>query len=652
MNIKILDSWLRDFLDTPAKPSEIAKCLSLSGPSVEKTLKDRFDYTYNIEVTTNRIDCASVYGIAREASAILPRFGIPAKLKPIRSESKEYSFTKEVPYLTAAIDLKLCPRFTAILIKNVKITESPDRVKKRLKASGIRPINNVVDISNYIMLELGQPVHTFDYDEIKEAKMVLRESKKGEVIKTLDGKEFILHGGDIVIEDGQGRLVDLAGIMGGSLSAVNENTKNVLLFVQTYDPAKIRKTSMALAQRTMAATIFEKGTDPEQVGPAILRATEMFKSLTKGLASKDILNIYPHPYKTTSVDVSIKYITERLGVEISKKEIINYLSPLMFDCHWAGDTLQVMVPSFRSKDVVGPEDILEEIARIYGYHNLPNQIMTGTIPVRPTNPKFDFELYVKNIISGFGGNEIYTLSLVPLTFTDEKHLKLKNPLGPETEYLRTSLMPSILQAAKDNFEINEKFHLFEIANVYLPKSNDLPEERQMLGGIFFGYDYRDAKGTVEAILERLNIEPFFKTEESKGFSASSCAYIYHKDKMIGKIGVVENFDFVYYELIFQKIFDISQKITAFKPIPKYPAQIEDLTLVLPEKTRVGDVISSMRSVSGLIEDIELKDIYKNSYTFRIWYQDSKKTLTNEDVNKVRKEMVSYLKSKFGILLKD
>lgn len=652
MDIKIPDSWLRDFLETKATPAEISKYISLCGPSVERVEKIDGDYVYDIEVTTNRIDTASVYGIAGEASAILPRFGIPAKLKPIRSESKDYSFTGSVPYLTAIVDSKLCPRFTAVLIENVQIAESPDKIKKRLRASGIRPINNTIDISNYIMLGLGQPVHTFDYDKIKEAKMILRESKKGEEIETLDGKKFKLPGGDIVIEDGGGRLIDLAGIMGGNQSKVDGNTKNVLLFVQTYNPVKIRKTSMALAQRSMAATIFEKGTDTELVGQGVLKAIELFKTLTKGNVSKQILDIYPSPYKAMSAAINMDYIEERLGINISKKDITNYLTSLKFDCKWVGDLLTVKIPSFRAKDIKGPEDILEEIARIYGYHNFPSLIMTGPIPTRPEDPKFNFELYVKNIISGFEGSEIYTLSLVPESQTDEKYLKLKNPLGPETAALRTSLMQSLVNASKENMGTADKFHLYEIANIYLPKTGDLPEERLMLAGIFNGYDYRNAKGVVEGILERLNIAITFKTEESKGFDASKCAFIYHEGKSFGKIGIPEDNDFIYYEFDMHSLLEFSPKVPSFKPFPKYPAQIEDITLFLPEKTRMGEVVSAILGSNRLIKTVEFKDVYQSSYTFRIAYQDKDKTLTDADVKEIRDKIISSLKSKFGASVKE
>jgi len=658
MDIKILDSWLRDYLLTDAKPGAIARYLSLCGPSVERIEKFGDDNILDIEITTNRIDCAGVYGIAREASAILPRFGIKASLKPIRTSEKEFTFVKNVSYLKTVIDPKLCLRFTAVLIKNVKIGDSPDWMKKRLGSAGIRVLNNVVDISNYVMLELGQPVHTFDYDKIKGRKIILRESKKGEMIKTLDKKEFKLPGGDIIIEDGEGKIIDLCGVMGGDLSAIDENTKNVLLFVQTYDPTHIRKTSMSLAQRTMAATIFEKGTDPELVAPGVLTAIDLFKNLTHGVPERTILDIYPKPYKTKIVKIDLKFIEERLGVAIPKKDISNYLNALEFESVWKGDTLTVSVPSFRAKDVDIPEDVVEEVARIYGYHNLPSKIMDGEIPTRPTNPKFAFEMKLKNVLSGWGGTEIYTLSLVPKEYVDEKSLKLKNPLGTGYEYLRTSLMPSLISAATENLGTTENFHLFEVANIYLPRrsqveaGSDLPEEKLMLAGVFSEYSYREGKGIIEALAEKLHISAEFLSEDNRGFNASKCSIIKSGKEILGKFGIPQNSNFIYYELDVKKLEKFSPNVITYKEIPKYPPQIEDVTLTFPEKIRIGEVINTIYNLQFTIYNVELKDIYKDAYTFRIEYQDPHKTLTNEDVEKIRNVILQKVKEKFGGLLKN
>lgn len=651
MDIKILDSWLRDYLDTKASPTEIAKDLSLCGPSIEKVTEfGSKDSVYAIEVTTNRIDTASVYGIAREASVILPRFKIPAKLKKINSQDNKYKFVKTVNYLEATVDSKLCPRFTAVLIKGVTISESPDDIKDRLESADVRPINNVVDISNYIMLALGQPVHTFDYDKIKNSKMILRESKKGEKVTTLDNKTFTLAGGDIVIEDGEGRLIDLAGVMGGNLSMVDENTKNVLLFVQTYNPANIRKTSMGLAQRTTAATIFEKGTDPELVSTGILEGVKHFEKLTGGTAEKEILDIYQIPYKAKSVTTSLESIEKSLGITLSKKEISDILSSLEFEPIWSGNTLKVIVPSFRSRDVGIEEDILEEIARIYGYHNLPSELMKGNLPKVASSNQFKSEKYIKDILSGWGGVEVYTLSLVPKEYTTGNALNLKNPLGSESEYLRTSMLPSLVAAAKENVGTFDKFHLFEMANVYLPRKNNLPIEQLMLAGIFESYDFRFAKGIIEGLLNKLNIEASFEVQENLGLAAGKSISVISNGKEIGKLGFVENSKLIYYEFEVSKLI-LNKVPKKYVDIPKYPPQIEDITLVLPEKTLIGNVVKAIKEADRSVENVELTVVYKDAYTFRIWYQDPNKTLTDSEVEKVRNEILKEVKTKFGGQLK-
>lgn len=652
MDIKILDSWLREFLETKAIPKQIAEYLSLCGPSVERIERFGNDFLYDIEVTTNRVDSASVYGIAREGSAILPRFNVPAKLRNISQSSKDYKFVKKVSYLNATVDPKLCKRFTSVLIKNVKIGDSPEIIKNRLESAGVRAINDVVDISNYITLELGQPVHTFDYDKIKGHKMILRESKRGEKIATLDGKVFTLSGGDIVIEDGEGRLIDLAGVMGGNLSAVDNNTKNVLLFAQTYDPVKIRKTSMGLAQRTMAATIFEKGTDTELVTPTILKGIEMFKSLTKGIPEKEIIDIYPNPFKSKKISVDLAFVEQRLGISISKKDISNYLNSLGFETSWTENKLSVGVPSFRSLDVLNSEDIVEEIARIYGYYNLPSIVMSGKLTSRATSPEFGFETDIKNFLSGWGGVEVYTSSLVPKDYVNDNALKLKNPLGIDGEYLRTSLMPSLISAAKVNMGTFSSFHLFEMSNVYLPRRNDLPEEKLILAGVFKGYDFRSAKGIIETLLTKLRIDVNFNPTEEKDFVAGKCALLVCNKQNIGKFGYAENTENIYYEFNVHDLSRLSKKNNGYKEIPKFPSQVEDITFIFPEKTYIGNVIKLISVIEHRISSVELKDIFKSAYTFRIEYQDPNKTLTDREVEKIRNKIFAKVKVKLGGQIKN
>jgi len=641
MDIKVPNSWLKKFLDTKATSIEIAKYLSLCGPSIERTHKTSDgDSIFNVEVTTNRIDTASILGIAREASAILPRFEIPAKLRSSSAiKIKNYEFKNKVRYLDVTVDSKLCPRFTAVLIRNVNVKESPSAIKSLLEKVGVRPINNVVDVSNYIMHELGQPVHTFDYDKIVNHKMNLRASRNGEFITTLDNSEFELGGGDIVIEDGSGKLIDLCGIMGGLNSAIDNNTKNVLLFVQNYESSKIRKTSMNMGQRTEAAVLFEKGLDSENVKPAILRAIEMIEKLSGGAAEKEILDIYPNPYKLKIVTTTKEELDKIIGIDIPEKDMIKYLESLGFEARLQGQTLQFEVPSWRGNDINIKEDIAEEIARIYGYHNLPSVLMAGSLPAPRINPEFEVEKQIKQTLVSLGAIEVYNSSLV-----DSGDIKLKNPLGPDTAYLRNNLKNSLIKDIDNNPQEKGYIHIFEIANIY-------PNEKLMLGGIIKNGKYRENKGIVEMLLNELKIDYTTKLIDGKDYLANQRLEVISSKIKIGEFGNLEK-GLYYYEFDINKLINSKRVEKKYKEIAKYPPQIEDLTLVVPEKTYIGEVIKTIKSINQLVNKVVLTDIYENSYTFNIEYQSKNHTLNDREVKDLRTKILSSLKLKFGIVTKE
>lgn len=653
MDLLIPNNWLKKFLETKATPAEIAKYLSLCGPSIEKTKKtEDGDYVYSIEVTTNRVDTASVLGIAREASAILPRFGIKARFKNYDLGFKnKYKFVKNAKYLDALVDPKLCPRFTAVLIKNVTIKDSPQEIKSFLEKVNVRPINNIVDVSNYIMHELGQPVHTFDYDKITDHKMILRESKKGESVTTLDGKTFKLTGGDIVIEDGEKRLIDLCGIMGGQNSAIDENSKNVLLFVQNYDQHKIRKTSMGLAQRSEAAVLFEKGLDSELISPAILAAIDLIEKISGGVSEKEIIDIYPNPYKEKKVATTLERLEQIIGIKLIKTDITKYLTDLGFKVIWKANNINVTVPSFRASDIEIPEDIAEEVARIYGYHNLPCVLMPGELPKQKVNSDFTFEKELKQILRLVGGIEIYSQSLVTKEMAGIGALRLKNPLGSDTEYLRTSLKPSLIASVQENSQILSTLHFFEVSNIYLPHQNNtkasinLPKENLILAGIIKNGKYRQNKGTVEYILDQLGIEYNSELKDGNDYLPNQRIVVYSNKVLLGEYGNLDNA--FYYEFEIKKLMNAAKTTRKYIEPSKFPPQIEDITFQLPDKTYIGTVINSMKSVSQLINKVELKDIYENNYTFNIEYQDKNKTLTDSEVEEIRNKILIKIKKEFG-----
>lgn len=623
MNIQILHSHLKEFLDTKAKPEKIAECLALCGPSVEKTIQVEKDTLYDIEITTNRVDTASVIGIAREAAAILPQFSIPAKLKlPTIKLPSELKTSPLKLFIKASS--KLNKRVMAAVLE-VEVSDSPEWLKKRLEAAGIRSLNNLVDITNYIMLEIGHPTHVFDYDKILSHKLVFRLSRAGEELTTLDNKTYKLKGEDIVIEDSNGNIIDLPGIMGTKNSVVDDKTKRIIFFLDNNDATLMRKTSLNLGIRTLAVQLNEKNVDPELATLAFSRGIELYQKLAKGVLKSKIFDFHPTVYKSKVITTNTEFIYSRIGVEIPTSKIKQILTDLGFGVI-VNKNIEIKVPSFRAIDVDIPEDIVEEIARIYGYHNLPGYLMEGVLPEHSENLPFKFEQKVKTLLSGWGGIEVYNYSLVSKDMAGKDALKLKNPLGSDTEYLRTTLKPSMVFAAKQNNGIKEPFLLFEIANVYIPQKESLPDEKMMLAGIFANYDFRHAKGILESFLEKLHIN----------------------EQEIINLTKVNNF--FYFEFEMEKLQLSSRDFVSYKPLPKYPPQIEDITFEFSENLKIGEVMAKMQKIE-FVEKVELIDIYKNNFTFRVYYQHPKKTLKDSEVEKIREKLVSLAKKNFGANLK-
>ncbi|MBI2641294.1 hypothetical protein HYW87_01710, partial [Candidatus Roizmanbacteria bacterium] len=328
MNIQITHSWLKEYLDTDATPPEIQKYLSLSGPTVEGVEKIEDDYVYNFEVTSNRIDMASVIGIAREASAILPRFGRKAKL--LKREFVLPKLSKNSLTLKIEDKQRLSNRILAIIIDGVKVGPSPRFIRQRLEQAGIRSLNNLVDITNYVMLEIGHPTHIFDYDRIKTGKFIFRRGRKGERLITLDKKSYTLLGGEVVIDDGTGRIVDLPSIMGTENSVVTNSTKRIIFFIDNLNPQLIRQASMTHGIRTLAASYNEKSPDPELSLTALLRGVELLKENASPKSMSKIIDIYSNPVKPKEIIVSVQFINSRIGVELKKKEITEILKKLGF----------------------------------------------------------------------------------------------------------------------------------------------------------------------------------------------------------------------------------------------------------------------------------------------------------------------------------
>ena len=676
MNILIPDSWLKEHLKTRATPRQIAEYLSLCSQSVEKLTKVLNDWVYEIEVTTNRPDCFSVYGIARELAAILPRFKIPAKLNPLTASRCQPAVKKDgLPLQVKIADSSLCPRFTALIFDNIAIKSSPKIVSERLEKSGIRALNNVVDISNYLMLELGQPMHTFDYDKIRGAKMILRESAGGEKITTLDGQARSLPEGTIIIEDGDGRIIDLCGIMGGENSAVDENTKRVLLFVQTYDPAKIRQACQKMAFRTEAASRFEKGVDPEGVMTGIALAAAMFGKNCGAKAAGSLIDIYPYPLKQKTIKLDLNLVNKIMGVEIPKKEIVNILDSLGFSVISSQSAvISFSVPHWRDNDISIPEDLIEEIARIHGYHNLPAILPGGQIPQQPENSLLTWQKRLKEALKYWGFIETANYSMTSqdilqkMKINSDECLKIANPLNEDGVFMRPTLIPSLLEVIAKNK--TEKIQIFESANIYIPTTkNTLPAEVLMLCGAIFSQksNFYQAKGIVETLLNEIGIDgyqflpyPLKKTFYGKIFQPGRTAELMVGGNSLGIVGEISrpvllrfgiNGVVTVFDLDLQELIKYAAGIKKYTIIPKYPAIIEDLSFIFPPQILVGEVLQSIKSISPIIWSAELIDTFGDTRTIRITYQNPRKTLTDGEVEEIRNKIIKAIEKQFGAQLK-
>ncbi len=645
MNIRIVDSWLREFLETKATSKEIARELSLTSVSVERIEKVDNDEVYDIEVTTNRPDLMSVRAIAREAGAVMEK--PVAKFKDIKipkAPTANISFPIEI-----INDPKLVNRIMAVVME-VEIGDSPQEIKERLERSGIRSLNNLIDVTNYVMREIGHPCHVFDYDLLNTKKMIIRQSKSGEEVTTLDGKKYRLLGGDIVADNGSGEIIDLLGVMGTKNSVVQNTTKRILFFLDNNNPKKIRNTSMNLGIRTEAAIINEKGIDPELMTDAFNRGVELYEKITKGKVISKTLDIYPNKSKEVQIKISVKKINKIIGVEIPATKSIDILEKLGFKVKKSGEILEVNVPTIRASEVLIEEDIIEEIARVYGYHKLPS-IIPGFLNNKntPYLNTFYLEQRVKNAFKYWGFTEVYTYSLVSEDLFDgpiDKAVKLKNPLTEDMEYLRNSLVPSLLQVVENN-KSREVVKIFELANIY-QKTDSLPNEKLTLSGVLKRKDvsFFEIKGLIENLLEDLGI----KNYKFKNKTDNTGANIFTGTEELGYIEIIHS-GLIDFEISFGYLLKHANLKKAYKPIAKFPPIVEDITFVLGEETNTEEVIEEIKLQSFLITEVALKDQFENAKTFHIIYQAADKNLTNEEVAEIRNDIIKSISSKFKASVK-
>lgn len=623
MNILIPHSWLKDYIETDLSPKEIAKELSLHAFSVEKIIEtEDNDSIYEIEVTPNRGDALSVIGIAREINAILKQQGKNIQWK--ESLISVPKITKTSDILDVKIEnSSLVPRFSAIVLDNIEIKDSPEFIKKRLEKIGIRAINNVVDITNYFMFDKGQPMHSFDYDKIKNHLMIVRESKKGEKITTLDSIERTLPEGVLVVEDGEQRLIDLCGIMGAQNSETDENTKKVLLFVQGYDPVKIRKASMSLGHRTDAALRVEKGIDYGGIIPSLWEAVNMISQYAGGKVSSNLIDIVNTDFPIKTVPVDYKKINKIAGVEIDNKFIDNALENLGFVIKDSS----AQIPSWRYNDIDIAEDLAEEVIRLYGYSNIPDQLPTGEIPNITFNQTFYWENFAKTYLKYQGFFECYTNSSTTKKNTPENSVRINNPLSEELEYMRQSLIPQLVDVMDKNQGYSETIKIFELASIYISNNNDLPLQPQKLGMVVKNVDYLVFKGIIEKLFLEMGISqiPELKIEKNKNYLAAEFDF----DQMVSQ----------------------STKTKTYTPITSFNSIKEDLTFIVSSNVTYSQIEKEILSSDSRISKLVFKDIYKNYLTLSIEYLDREKQISSEETQIIRENIFKNLESKLDIKLK-
>ena len=632
------------------------------------------DAILDIEVTSNRPDAMSVVGLAREAAAILNEKFLYHEPKPNLNIKSKHNYSLKVKVQ----EPKLCPRYSAIVMSEVKVEASPLWMQQRLLASGLRPINNLVDITNYVLLEFGQPMHVFDYEKLQGSEINIRLAKNGEKILALDGKEYNLSDGQLVIADNT-TPVAVAGIMGGELSAATETTKTIVFECANFDPVSIRKTSRILNLRSESSALYEKGLSPENVTAAMLRAIELAQELAGAKVASKLID--EKNYKEQNKEIILKWekVNQALGIKIKLEEIKNSLTALGFTVvinksSKEGVVLKVAVPWWRINDIEGQHDLIEEIARMYGYYNLPANLMAGELPKATRSKNYEIEEKIKDILVGFGLTEVYSYSFISekqikaCGLNPAEHIKIFNPLSIDFEYLRTSLLPSILQIISENQGFYPNKKIFELSKIYLPLgSNDLANEPLKLLIAGYGAEVNivsdEVKGVADGLFQRLNINNVVFNNANNG------ADIIVDNKKIGEIKIIDNkilttFGIkravVIVDLDFLSLAQLYQTVSSYNPIPKFPAVELDLSMEIDNVVTFAEVTNLVYDTGApVVEKVDFLSVYqgekipegKKALAIRIIYRDLNKTLELIEAQSIHEKIIEALKTAYNIKLR-
>ncbi len=660
MNILIPHSWLTEYLKTKAEPADIQRMLALCGPSVERIEEVEGEPVYDIEITTNRVDSFSILGIAREAAVILPQFGIEAKLAPpILPLPKTNTDNSALPRFTN--DPSLNRRVLMILLTGVKHTPTPPWMARRLRQIGQNVHDSVIDITNYITHELGHPCHAFDADKLQQlgGEIIVKTAKAGWPFTTLDGESYTTVGGEVVFVNPTGEIIDLPGVKGTANSAVDDQTSNVLFFIESILPEKIRFTSMTHAIRTQAAQINEKDIDPHLADNTLRRAVQLYQELTSAQVASPVYDDFPGKKLPQTISLSLAKVVTYLGIELSLEKISDILVAL--DCQVEStdaNTVLVTPPTYRP-DLSIEADLIEEVARIYGYHNLPSVLMPTAVPtIYPEGTNFPLEERVQQLLADLGYQELYTYSLVSEELARlvdanlENTLPLRNPLTSDAAYLRRHILPSHVEAMHRQLPYTKLRGSFELANVYAPREGDLPDEHLVLA--ILDRDLRALRTSLMALFNRLHLtgikvdmtEHNPKMADRKGLFSGSMAVISCHDRVLGKIGYLPE-GLVGAELEWRQLLAVARRYPAYRSLPTTAPYFEDITLTIPNGLPVGKVLTALESVSEVIDKVILLDRYQDRWTFRLRYWDREKQVDAQQAQQLQEQALAAV-AKLGV----
>lgn len=648
------------------------------------------DAVLDIDVTPNRADCLSLIGVAREIAALT---GKPLRLPHIQYDDSEEPIDSYVS--VDIVEPELCPRYCAALILGVQVASSPMWLQRHLSSYGMRPVNNVVDVTNYVMLEYGQPLHAFDYHRIKGRQVIVRRASKDETVTTLDGTQRHLGSDLLVIADKQ-EPIAIAGIMGCAHSEVTEITRAVLIESANFSQVAIRRGYAELQLQSEASIRFDKGLNRELPLPPLRRATQLLLEIAGGGAARGLIDAYPGKADPGPIAFDVEEVKRLTGLDVGSSEMTNVLGSLGFECHGtgSGSQISVVVPYWRN-DIKCAADLVEEIVRIIGYERIPIARLSSPLPQQrsqssPVVRRGSLIKQLRDVLTSIGFQEILTYSLVslakleklsPSRELDVNPLRVANPMTREQEYLRTSLRPGLLATlARNQRSEAGGIRLFEIGKIFLPQGEHLPEEREMLCALFNGprdelswlsdrepMDFFDAKGLVESLLSRWALRARFRVADDRSVLAGRGADIVIEDDKIGIVGelqpkVAQAFELsgrtYLVELDLEKLLARITGTAKYRPIPRFPAVTRDIALEVDENVTYEGVDSILRS-SPLVTQVTLFDLYRGgqiregrkSFAIRIVYQSDSRTLTDEEVDGIQRQTLDRLHRELGAALR-